>query len=72
MAAWDTFTNQAQWEAVFEGTGQDQRSGTINNRTDLPKPDEEQMKGQSFEDNYIGFTKWDAEEMTAISPKDNP
>lgn len=35
-----------------------------NNQTD-----EEQVTGESTEENDVGFTKWDAKEMTAIAKK---
>lgn len=31
--------------------------------------DEEQVTGESTEENDVGFTKWDAKEMTAIAKK---
>ena len=71
MAIWDAFTNQTQWEQYLK---QLVKSNDValykaivliyQNQTG-----EEKSKGQSFEDNYVGFTKWDAEEMTAIAQK---
>lgn len=71
MAIWDTFTNQKQWEQYLKGLVKTNDKALYRaivliyrNQTD-----EEQNKGQSIEDNYVGFTKWDAEEMTSIALK---
>ena len=71
MAAWDTFTNQDQWEQYLKQLVKSNDRALCKaivliyqNQTD-----EEQMKGQSLDDNYVGFTKWDAEEMTSIAQK---
>ena len=71
MAAWDTFTNQAQWEQYLKELVKTNDRALYKAIVLIYKnqTDEEQMKGQSFEDNYVGFTKWDAEEMTAIAQK---
>ena len=54
-----------------------QDNGTANNLTlkggvtldSATKQDLCEALANCFEDNYVGFTKWDAEEMTAIAQK---
>lgn len=71
MAEWDKFTNQQQWEQYLKQLVKSNNKAlyravviVYQNQTD-----KEQISGQSIEDNYVGFTKWDAKEMTAIAQK---
>ena len=71
MAIWDTFTNQKQWEQYLEGLVKSNDVALYKAIVLIYQNQtyEEQTKGQSIKDNYVGFTKWDAEQMTSIAVK---
>lgn len=71
MAAWEYFTSQKQWEAYLKDLLKTNDQALLksivlvyNNQTD-----EEKNKGESIEDNCIGFSKIDAKEMSDIAKK---
>ena len=71
MAAWEYFTSQKQWEAYLKDLLKTNDKALLraivliyNNQTD-----EEKNKGESIEDNRIGFSKIDAKEMGDIAKK---
>lgn len=71
MAAWEYFTSQKQWEAYLKDLLK------INDKALLRaivlvydnQTPEEKDKGESIEDNCIGFSKIDAKEMGDIARK---
>lgn len=71
MAAWEYFTSQKQWEAYLKDLIKTNDNALLkaivlvyDNQTD-----EEKSKGESIEDNCIGFSKIDAKEMGDIARK---
>ena len=71
MAAYDYFTNQKQWEAYLKDLVKTNDKALLraivlvyDNQTC-----EEKNKGESIEDNCIGFSKVDAYEMGKIAQK---
>ena len=71
MAAWEYFTSQKQWEAYLKDLLKTNDKALLraimliyNNQTP-----EEKDKGESIEDNCIGFSKIDAKEMGDIARK---
>lgn len=71
MAAWEYFTNQKQWESYLKDLVRSDDKALLraivciyDNQTD-----EEKLKGESIEDNCIGFSKIDAKEMGDIARK---
>lgn len=71
MAAWEYFTSQKQWESYLKDLVRTNDQALLraivliyDNQTD-----EEKLKGESIEDNCIGFSKIDAAEMGAIARK---
>lgn len=71
MAAWEYFTSQKQWEAYLKDllkTNDKALFGAIVLIYDNQTP-EEKDKGESIEDNCIGFSKIDAKEMGDIAKK---
>ena len=69
MSEWDYFTNQKQWESYLKNLIKTNDKALFksivciyNNQTD-----EEKNKGESIEDNCIGFSKIDAYEMGQIA-----
>lgn len=70
-AGWQYFTTQKQWEAYLKDLLKTNDKALLraivliyDNQTD-----EEKYKGESVEDNNVGFTKWDAKEMGDIARK---
>lgn len=71
MAAWEYFTSQKQWEAYLKDllkTNDKALLRAIMLVYDNQTP-EEKDKGESIEDNCIGFSKIDAKEMGDIARK---
>ena len=71
MAAWEYFTSQKQWEAYLKDllkTNDKALLRAIVLVYDNQTP-EEKDKGESIEDNCIGFSKIDAKEMGDIARK---
>lgn len=71
MAAWEYFTNQKQWEAYLKDllkTNDKALLRAIVLIYDNQTP-EEKDKGESIEDNCVGFSKIDAKEMGDIARK---
>ena len=71
MAAWEYFTNQKQWEAYLKDllkTNDRALLRAIVLIYDNQTP-EEKDKGESIEDNCVGFSKIDAKEMGDIAKK---
>lgn len=71
MAAWECFTSQKQWEAYLKDllkTNDKALLRAIVLVYDNQTP-EEKDKGESIEDNCIGFSKIDAKEMGDIARK---
>ena len=71
MAAWEYFTSQKQWEAYLKDllkTNDKALLRAIVLIYDNQTP-EEKDKGESIEDNCIGFSKIDAKEMGDIARK---
>lgn len=71
MAAWEYFTSQKQWEAYLKDllkTNDKALLRAIVLIYDNQTP-EEKDKGESIEDNRIGFSKIDAKEMGEIARK---
>ena len=71
MAAWEYFTSQKQWEAYLKDLLKTNDKALLraivliyDNQTD-----EEKNKGESIENNHIGFSKIDAKEMGDIARK---
>ena len=71
MAAWEYFTSQKQWEAYLKDLLKTNDKALLraivliyNNQTD-----EEKNKGESIENNRVGFSKIDAKEMGDIAKK---
>ena len=71
MAAWEYFTSQKQWEAYLKDLLKTNDRALLraivliyNNQTD-----EEKNKGESIENNRVGFSKIDAKEMGDIAKK---
>lgn len=71
MAAWEYFTSQKQWEAYLKDLLKTNDKALLraimliyDNQTA-----EEKDKGESIEDNCIGFSKIDAKEMGDIARK---
>lgn len=71
MAAWEYFTSQKQWKAYLKDLLKTNDKALLraivliyNNQTD-----EEKNKGESIENNRIGFSKIDAKEMGDIARK---
>ena len=71
MAAWEYFTSQKQWEAYLKDLLKTNDKALLraiiliyDNQTS-----EEKDKGESIEDNCIGFSKIDAKEMGDIARK---
>lgn len=71
MAAWEYFTNQKQWEAYLKDLIRTNDQALLRAIVLIydSQTDEEKMKGESIEDNCIGFSKIDAAEMGAIARK---
>lgn len=71
MAVWQEFTNQTQWKQYLKELVK------YNDRALYKaiiliyqnQTEEEQQKNRNLEDNRIGFTKLDAEEMSIIARK---
>lgn len=71
MAVWEYFTSQKQWKAYLKDLLKTNDAALLraivliyDNQTD-----EEKNKGESIEDNHIGFSKIDAKEMGSIARK---
>lgn len=71
IAGWQYFTTQKQWESYLKDLLKTNDNTLLkaivliyDNQTE-----EEKSKGESVEDNNIGFTKWDAKEMGDIARK---
>lgn len=71
MAAWEYFTNQKQWETYLKDLLKKSDAAVVqaivciyDNQTD-----EEKSRGESIEDNNIGFSKIDAYEMGSLAKK---
>ena len=71
MAAWEYFTNQKQWKLYLKNLLKTNNNALLkailliyDNQTE-----EEKNKGESIEDNCIGFSKVDAKEMGKIAIK---
>lgn len=71
MTVWESFTNQKQWEAYLKNLIRTNNTACLkailliyDNQTN-----EEKAAGISVEDNKVGFSKWDAEEMSAMARK---
>lgn len=71
MAAWEYFTSQKQWEKYLKDLLRTNDQALLkaivliyNSQTD-----EEKNKGESIENNHIGFSKIDAKEMGDIAKK---
>lgn len=71
IAGWQYFTTLKQWEAYLKDLLK------INDKALLKaivlihdlQTEEEKAKGESTEDNFVGWTKWDAKEMGNIAKK---
>lgn len=71
MAAWEYFTSQKQWEAYLKDLLKTNNKALLRAIVliyDNQTP-EEKDKGESIEDNCIGFSKIDAKEMGDIARK---
>ena len=71
MAAWEYFTSQKQWEAYLKDLLKTNNKALLKAIVlvyDNQTP-EEKDKGESIEDNCIGFSKIDAKEMGDIARK---
>lgn len=71
MAVWEAFTTNKQWESYLKQLLKTNdvalfRAIVIiyDNQTD-----EEKHKGESVEDNNVGFSKYDAKELSTIAQK---
>lgn len=71
MAAWKYFTNQKQWEAYLKDLLKTNDKALLKSIVliyDNQTP-EEKNKGESIDDNCVGFSKIDAKEMGDIARK---
>lgn len=71
IAGWQYFTTQKQWEAYLKDllkTNDKALLKAIVLIHDM-QTEEEKSRGESTEDNHIGWTKWDAKEMGDIAKK---
>lgn len=71
MAAWEYFTSQKQWGAYLKDLLKTNNKALLRAIVliyDNQTP-EEKDKGESIENNYIGFNKIDAKEMGDIAKK---
>lgn len=71
MAVWENFTSQKQWKAYLQNLMKYDDNALLRaivliyeNQTD-----EEKTANESFEDNHIGFSMFDAKEMGYIARK---
>lgn len=71
MAAWEYFTSQKQWEAYLKDLLKTNDQALLKSIVLVydNQTDEEKNKGESIEDNCIGFSKIDAKEMGDIAKK---
>lgn len=71
MSVWESFTNQKQWEAYLKKLIKTNEKALLKSILliyDNQTNDEKEI-GKSVEDNKVGFSKWDAEEMSDIAKK---
>lgn len=71
IAGWQYFTTQKQWEAYLKDLLKSNDRALVKAIVlihDL-QTEEEKSKGESVEDNFVGWTKWDAQEMGNIANK---
>lgn len=71
MAVWECFTNQKQWKEYLQNLLKVNDNALLKavvliyeNQTD-----EEKLIDESFDDNHLGFSKFDAKEMSCIARK---
>lgn len=71
MGAWEYFTSQKQWEAYLKDLLKTNEAALVKSIVLIydRQTDEEKNKGESIEDNYVGFSKVDANDMGAIARK---
>lgn len=71
IAGWQYFTTQKQWEAYLKDLVRTNDKALLKAIVliDNRQTEEERAKGESTEDNFVGWTKWDAKEMGDIAKK---
>lgn len=71
MGAWEYFTSQKQWEAYLKDLLKKNDQALLKSVVLIydNQTDEEKNRGESIEDNFIGFSKIDAKEMGDIAKK---
>lgn len=71
IAGWQYFTTQKQWEAYLKDLVRTNDKALLRAIVliDNRQTEEERAKGESTEDNFVGWTKWDAKEMGDIAHK---
>ena len=71
MAAWEYFTNQKQWEAYLKDLLKTNDKALLKSIVLIYDNQtlEEKNKGESIDDNCVGFSKIDAKEMGDIARK---
>lgn len=71
MPIWESFTNQKQWKTYLQNLIKTNDKALLKSIVliyDNQTEDEKEI-GSSVEDNRIGFSKWDAEEMSFIAKR---
>lgn len=71
MEAWEYFNSQKQWEIYLKDLLKTNDKALFKSITLIynNQTTEEQQKQESIDDNYIGFSKIDAKEMSLIAKK---
>lgn len=71
IAGWQYFTTQKQWEAYLKDLVRTNDKALLKAIVLIHdrQTEEEKARGESVEDNLIGWTKWDAKEMGDIAKK---
>ena len=71
IAGWQYFTTQKQWEAYLKDLMRTNNKALLKAIVLIHdrQTEEEKAKGESTEDNFVGWTKWDAKEMGDIAKK---
>lgn len=71
MAAYEYFNSQKQWESYLKDLLKTNNQALLKSIVLIydNQTDDEKQIGASVEDNNLGFSKWDAEEMSDIARK---
>ena len=71
MSVWENFTNQKQWETYLKNLVKNNNKALLKSIVLIyeSQTQEEKAKGESIEDNCVGFSKIDAYEMGQVAKK---